>query len=297
MKYFEQRGVVFLNGQWILAEDAQASIYNQTMHYGLGVFDGLRSYKNAEGCNIFAARTHYDRLIHSASLLNLQISYSSEELVHVSYELLDRNNLDSAYIRPLIWQDPNMALTNKSKANIFIGAWPWQKYLGHDPVSVMVSRFKKPGPEFMPVNHKVCGNYPIPILASTEARKLGYDEALLLDQHGFIGEGPAANIFFESEGKLFTPKPDNIFAGITRLTIMELAKKWGIEVVEKDMTLEEAYKMEYAFFAGTATEITPIKSINGEFMKEDWEDSQSHNLYMLYRRLVTSNEFEGLTIV
>ncbi len=297
MKYYEEGGHAFLNGEWILASKASTSLFNQTMHYGYGVFDGLRSYKNASGSNIFRAKDHFDRLINSARELNMHIQCDSEELVHISYQLLEKNDLQSAYIRPLVWQDPNMALTSKSNANFFMAAWPWQKYLGHDAVTVMVSGYKKPGPEYMPVNHKITGNYPAAIMASTEAKKLGYDEALLLDGKNHIAEGPAANIFFEKEGHLFTPKPDNIFAGITRKSIIELARKWGIKVTEKNLKLEDAYDMDYAFFAGTAMEITAIKSLNGENFKSNWEDSQSHTISTLYRQLVKSNELEGLTIV
>ena len=237
MKYFKEDSISFLDGSWIKASDAKGSLYNQTMHYGYGVFDGLRSYKNADGCNIFRAKKHFQRLIDSAKKLHIQLDFTAEELVNVTYKLLDKNNLQTAYIRPLIFLEPNMDLTVQSKSHIFIGAWPWKKYLGHDPINVMISQYQKPSVKQQPVNAKIVGRYTTSILASSQAKKLGYDEALLLDSEGFIAEGPAANFFIETDNILFTPNTDYAFPGITRQTIIESAREWGIEVVEKNVSL------------------------------------------------------------
>jgi branched-chain amino acid aminotransferase len=290
-------GVVFMDGNWIDAKEAKTSLFNQTLHYGYGVFDGMRSYKNAEGCNIFKAKEHFERLILSASKLNITVPYTSDELVRIAYRLLEQNKLYTAYIRPLIYLGPNMELNTDSSVHVFIGAWPWKKYLGHDPIDVMVSQFVKSGKEHAPVNSKIVGNYTNSILASSQAKKLGYHEALMLDPDGNIAEGPAANFFYEKDNVLYTPPTDYALPGITRKTIMALAKEWGIEVVEKHMTLEEVYQADYAFFTGTASEVTPIKSINGEEMKKEWEDTNGHTLYMMYRAQVMNSEFQDLTIV
>lgn len=295
--YFTPDSVVFLDGNWVKAKDANTTLFSQTLHYGYGVFDGLRSYKNAEGCNIFKAKSHFDRLLSSAKRLNLEVPFTSEELVRIAYSLLEKNKLYTAYIRPLIFLGPNMELNTDTSVHLFIGAWPWKKYLGYEPIDVMVSQFVKPGKEHTPVNSKIIGNYTNAILASSQAKKLGYDEALMLDPEGFVAEGPAANFFIEKDNKIYTPPTDYALPGITRQTIINLAKQWGIEVEEKKIHLEEVYEADYAFFTGTATEVTPIGSVNGEKVKGEWEDTSGHMLYMMYRQLVVNNEFHGLTIV
>ncbi len=257
----------------------------------------MRSYKNADGSNIYRAKDHYERLLNSAKELGLNINYTAEELVSISYKLLDTNQLQTAYIRPLIFTGPNMELTSDSDVHLFIGAWKWKKYLGYQPIDVMVSQFVKPVSKNNPIKGKIVGNYTYNIMASSQAKKLGYDEALMLDENNFISEGPAANFFYEKDGVLFTPTTKHALNGITRKSIIALAKEWGVEVVEKDITVEEVYKADHAFFTGTATEVTPIGTINGEKMSKTWEESAAYTLYMMYRQQVMHDEFLGLTIV
>jgi branched-chain amino acid aminotransferase len=295
--YYNENSIAFLDGNWTKAKEAKASLFSQTLHYGYGVFDGMRSYKNAEGCNIFKAKEHFERLIASAERLKIKVEYSVEEMILLAYELLKRNNLHTAYIRPLVFLDPNMELTSDTKAHFFLAAWPWKKYLGYNPVDIMVSEYRKPNDSRTPFNAKIVGNYTNSILASTQAKNLGYHEALLLDQHGFVAEGPAANFFYEKDDTLYTPTSNYALPGITRKTIMDLAKEWGVSVVEKDITMDEVYAADAAFFTGTATEVTPIKSINGEVMTKDWEETHGYSLYLMYRQQVVNNELMGLTIV
>ena len=295
--YYNQDSIVFLDGKWIQASEAQASMYNQTMHYGNGVFEGIRAYQNADGCNVFKAKDHFERLHYSATKMHIDLPYSVEELIHISYELLDKNDLTDAYIRPLAYLGANMSLTPTDEVHVFMAAWKWEKYLGDKPLKVMVSSYQRPNPRSCHVEAKVVGHYTNSILATTEAKKLGYDEALLLDMHGNVAEGPGANFFVEQEGILYTPPAGNILPGITRATVMELAKDLGIHVTEKHMTMEEVYSADNAFFAGTASEIAPIESINGEKFKGSWLDSAGHSLYLMYRQKVRYNEYQGLTIV
>ncbi len=295
--YYNQDSIVFLDGKWIQASEAQASLYNQTMHYGNGVFEGIRAYQNADGCNVFKAKDHFERLHYSATKMHIDLPYSVEELIHISYELLDKNDLTDAYIRPLAYLGANMSLTPTDEIHVFMAAWKWEKYLGDKPLKVMVSSYQRPNPRSCHVEAKVVGHYTNSILATTEAKKLGYDEALLLDMHGNVAEGPGANFFVEKEGILYTPPAGNILPGITRATVMELAKDLGIHVTEKHMTMEEVYSADNAFFAGTASEIAPIESINGEKFKGSWLDSAGHSLYLMYRQKVRYNEYQGLTIV
>jgi len=297
MNYYQPDTLTFLDGNWIKAAEAKGSLYDQTLHYGYGAFDGLRSYKNAEGCNIFKATEHFQRLIKSANRLNIRVPYSAEDMTHIAYQLLKKNNLLTAYIRPLIFLGPNMELTNDTTSHFFMAAWPWKKYLGYDPIDIMVSKYRKPSDHTAPFNAKLVGNYMNSILASSQAKQSGYHEALMLDVDGFVAEGAAANFFYEKDQVLYTPHTRHALPGITRATIIDLAKQWGIKVIEKDISLEEVYQADYAFLTGTATEVTPIGTIDGERLKGNWEDSHGYNLYLMYRRLVMHNEFMDLTIV
>lgn len=297
MMYYDAHTTVFKDGAWLKASQAMSSDFTQTLHYGSGVFEGLRAYENLNGCNIFRAKDHFDRLIYSCDKLHMKVPYTSEELVQIAYQLLDKNNMHNAYIRPLVFSGPNMYLTPSPDVHVFMGAWKWAKYLGSDPLNVMVSSYQRPNPRSTIIDAKIAGHYTNSILATTEAKQLGYDEALLLDMHGNVAEGPGANFFFEKDDILYTPPAGHILPGITRQTIMALAQELGIRVVEKFFTIEEVYGADHAFFAGTAVEMAPIASINGEQLKGDWEESAGYNIYLMYRQKVQFNEYQGLTIV
>ncbi len=295
--YYTEDTIVFLDGNWIKASDAKVSLFGQTMHYGNGVLEGIRSYRTESHYKIFKAHEHFQRLKKSADLMFLDLDYSVEELTQIAYELLQKNNLTDAYIRPLVFADEDMMLRPTGKGHLFMAAWKWKKYNGSQPLEVMVSQYRKPSPEAVPIEAKVVGNYSAATIASAQARKLGYHEALLLDAAGHVAEGPVSNFFYEKDGILYTPKPDRILAGITRATIFEMAKELHIPIIEKDITPEELYDADQAFFCGTASEISQIKSINGEEMKGVWEESASYSLHFYYQRKVRFNEFEDLTIV
>ena len=295
--YYNEDTVVFLNGKWLKAGEAKASLYDQTLHYGNGVFEGIRSYKNANGCNIFKAKEHFDRLQYSAEKMHLKLPYTTGELVNITYELLDKNDFKDAYIRPLVYAGPYMGLTPSEEVNVFMAAWEWAKYLGNKPLNLMISSYQRPNPRSCHIEAKVVGHYTSSILATTEAKSLGYDEALILDANGYVAEGPGANFFYEKDGTLYTPPAGNILPGITRATIIELARDLDIRVVEKLFTVDELYKADNAFFTGTAVEVAPIASLNGEEFKGKWEDSAGYNLYMTYRQKVQHNEYQGLTIL
>lgn len=295
--YYDDRTEVFLDGEWVKAKDAKVSLFAQTLHYGTGVFDGLRSYNNGNGFNIFKPHVHFQRLKDSAEKVFLNVPYSVEDLTKIAYELIDRNNLTNAYIRPLVFAGPNMILAPSKESHFFMTAWKWAKYPGFEPLNTMISSYLKPSPKSTPVEAKIIGNYSANTLASAEAKKLGFDEAILLDHGGHISEGPGSNIFYEKDGELFTPKLGNILPGITRSTIMEICDELGVKVTEKDITPEEFYKADHAFFCGTATEITHISSVNGEKFKKKWDDSIGHNLLEVYQQKVMFDEYRGLTIV
>ena len=295
--YYSDSTVVFLDGQWIKAKDAKVDLFSQTMHYGLGVFEGIRAYGIPGGFNVFKALDHYERLERSAKLVHIKLPYTAEELVQTTYELLERNNLQDAYIRPLVYMGANMALQPSNEVHVFMTAWKWERYLGDELLDVMISSYRRPNPRSVPVEAKVTGHYTNSILATTEAKEAGYDEAILVDGNGFIAEGSGANLFFEKDEILFTPPEGNILPGITRATIMGYAKDLGIEVKEKLFTADEFKTADSAFFTGTASEIAGIKSVDKTKLPLKWEDSIGNNLSMMYNQNVLKQEYNNLTIV
>ena len=297
MKYYDKSTTVFFDGRWIPAAEASVSLFNQTLHYGNGVFEGIRAYQNNEGCNIYKAKEHFERLKYSADKMHIKLPYTVEELTNIAYNLLDKNDLSDAYIRPLVFAGTNMGLMPSEDAHVFMGAWKWEKYLGDKPLNVMLSSFQRPNPKSTYVEAKIVGHYTNSILATNEAKRLGYDEALLTDMNGNIAEGPGANFFIEKDGILYTPPAGNILPGITRASVFELAKELDITVVEKHFTIDEVYKADTAFFVGTAVEVAQIASVNGEELKGKWEDSAGYNIYLMYRQKVRYNHYQGLTIV
>ena len=186
--YYDASTIVFKDGRWVKASEASNGDFNQTLHYGNGVFEGMRAYENENGCNIFKAKDHFDRLLYSADMMQLQVPYTSEELVQIAYQLLDHNNLHNAYIRPLVYAGENMSLNPAEDSHIFMAAWKWAKYLGSNPLNVMVSSFERPNPKSTIIDAKITGHYTNSILATSEAKRLGYDEALLLDMNGYVAE-------------------------------------------------------------------------------------------------------------
>ena len=295
--YYNDNTIVFHNGNWIAAKDAKTSLFDQTLHYGTGVLEGIRSYRSEGSYKVFRALDHFKRLHKSAEMMHLALPYSPEELTHIAYDLLEKNHLTDAYIRPLVYAGQDMMLRPTKDSNIFMAAWKWKKYNGIKPLDVMVSQYRKPSAQAIPIEAKVVGNYSSATLVSAQARNLGYDEALLLDANDHVAEGPASNFFYEKDNVLYTPKLGNILPGITRAAIFHMAKELGVTIIEKDIVVEELYEADQAFFCGTASEISQIQSINGEKMKGVWEDSASYSLHFIYQQKVRFDEFEDLTIV
>jgi len=295
--YYNEKTTIFLDGKWMKAKDASTDLYTQTMHYGSGVFEGIRSYATDDGAKVFKAKEHYERLLYSADKMHIRLDYSVEELVELTYELLEKNDLQDAYIRPLVYLGANMSLQPTDEVHVLLSAWSWEKYLGDDLLRVMTSSYQRPNPKSCHVEAKVTGHYTNSILATTEAKNKEYDEALLLDMNRNVAEGPGANFFFEKDDKLYTAPLGNILAGITRQTVLELAKELDIQVVEKFFTPEEVYDADGAFFTGTAAEVAGIESLDGKKFNLPWKETLGATLSSAYLNRVKKLEYRNFELV
>ena len=295
--YYNNNTIVFLDGKWVKASETTSSLYGQTLHYGIGVFEGIRSYKTEDGNKIFKAKEHYERLHYSARKMEIDLPYTVEELIELSYELLDINQLGDAYLRPLVYLGENMSLQTEHESHVFLSAWEWGRYLGDKQLDVMTSEFQRPNPKSCFVEAKVTGHYTNSILATNQAKRAGYDEALLLDMNGYVAEGSGANFFFEKDNVLYTAPKGNILQGITRQTIFELAEELGFQVVEKYYTPTEVYDADGAFFTGTAAEVAGIRSLDCKFFKMPWEHTLGYELSSAYQNRVQKKEYKNFELV
>jgi len=295
--YYNNDTEVFFNSEWLKAKDVMISPYVQTMHYGSGAFEGIRSYETPDGTRIFKAEEHYKRLLYSAEKMYLKVNYSVDELTSLTYQLLKKNNLGNAYIRPLIFAGANMSLTPTDEVHVMLCAWEWGKYLGDKLLDVTISSYERPNPKSCHVDAKITGHYVNSILATTEAKQKGFDEALLLDAQGNVAEGPGANFFFEKDEILYTSPLGNILPGITRATMFELCDELGFKLVEKYFTPEEVKGADSAFFTGTAAEVAGIASLDRVPFKLKWEDSLGAILQAKYTRRVAFNEYGNFSLL
>ncbi|MGZ3847563.1 MAG: branched-chain amino acid transaminase [Flavisolibacter sp.] len=284
--YYNEDTVIYYRGEYVKAAEAKGNLFDQSLHYGYAVFEGIRSYATTNGIKIFRAKQHFDRLQFSAEAVGIPYHFQNEELITISYEILKRNGLKNAYIRPLLTASPNMSLTRAKESQLLIAAWEWPALLGEKLLRVRTSSFRRINPASFKVAAKVSGHYVNSIMAAQEARDLGFDEALLLDASGCIAEGPGANIFFEKDGVLYTPALGSILPGITRAVVMELAAGLGIQVVEASLRPEEVRLADSAFFCGTAAEIIGIASLDDKRYSMPWEESLGARLQTAYKDLV-----------
>jgi branched-chain amino acid aminotransferase len=283
--YYNEETVIYFNGAFVKAADAKMDLYSQSLHYGYAVFEGIKSYKTDNGTKIFKATAHYDRLRHSAKVMQMPFDISTEELTRLTYEVLAKNNFSDAYIRPVVFCSPNMALSKGREAYLAITAWEWTNGYLANKMRLMTSSYQRPNPGAFHIEAKVSGHYVNSILACQEAKDKGFDEALLLDINGFVAEGPGANIFYEKDATLFTPAKGNILPGITRATVIEICRELGIPVVEKLFKPQEMHGADTAFYCGTAAEIVQLDSLDNIPFARPWQNSQSSKVQQAYSRL------------
>lgn len=287
MNYFNNDTLIYHNGEFVKAVDAKINLYSQSLHYGYSVFEGIRSYKTIGGANkIFKEKEHFERLRNSALAINMPYPFDDNELIKAAYEVLRLNNLGDSYIRPLVYAPANMTYALNTESYIAIQAWPMQPFLGDKNLRIMTSPFQRPNPRGFMIHAKAGGHYVNSIIASQDAKKNGYDEALLEDMDGYVAEGPGANVFIEKNKKISTPSLGNILPGITRATVLEICKDFDIPVEEKKITQNELKDAENAFFCGTAAEVIGWKSIDDHEFSGIWENSISHIIQQAYKALI-----------
>lgn len=265
MSMSDRDGVIWLDGQLVPWREAQTHVLTHTLHYGMGVFEGVRAYHAEQGTAIFRLQEHTDRLFNSAHILGMTIPFTKDDLNDAQLAAVRENNLDSAYLRPMVFfGSEGMGLrADNLKVHVMVAAWEWGSYLGAEGIEkgirIGTSSYTRHHVNAAMCRAKANGHYINSMLALSEAQAHGYDEALLLDAQGYVAEGSGENIFLVKDGVLHTPCTTSALDGITRKTIIHLAEQNGLKVVERLITRDEVYIADEAFFTGTAAEVTPIR--------------------------------------
>lgn len=269
MSMSDRDGVIWYDGELVQWRDATTHVLTHTLHYGMGVFEGVRAYETPQGTAIFQLQAHTDRLFDSAHIMNMKIPFTKEEINEATRAAVRENNLASAYLRPMVFYgSEGMGIrADNLKVHVIVAAWHWGAYMGEEAlktgIKVRTSSFTRHHVNIAMTRAKANGNYINSMLALQEAISGGADEALLLDPEGYVAEGSGENIFLVKDGVLYTPEVTSCLNGITRATVLTLAREHGIEVVEKRITRDEVYISDEAFFTGTAAEVTPIREVDG----------------------------------
>ena len=268
MSMADRDGFIWQDGKLIDWRDARIHVLTHSLHYGMAVFEGVRAYKTDTGTAIFRLPEHTRRLLNSAKIFQIKVPFDAETLIEAQKAVVRQNKLESCYLRPLIWiGSEKLGVSPKGNTvHVAIAAWPWGAYLGEDGLNkgirVKTSSFTRHHVNVALVRAKASGNYINSILANTEATNDGYDEALLLDTEGYVSEGSGENFFLVNQGRIFTPDLASCLDGITRDSVITIARDLGLEVIEKRITRDEVYCADEAFFTGTAAEITPIRELD-----------------------------------
>ncbi len=274
MSMADRDGFIWYDGKMVDWRDATTHVLTHTLHYGLGVFEGVRAYETADGPAIFRLQDHTDRLFRSAHIYNIDMPFSKDEINQAHLDVVKANKLKSCYFRPMAFYGSGKlgVAPPAGDVHIIVAAWPWGAYLGEDGlekgIRVKTSSFSRHHVNITMCKAKANGNYMNSILANTEATRDGYDEALLLDVDGYVAEGSGENVFIVRRGKLYTPDLTSALEGITRDTVCQLAAEMGLQLIEKRITRDEMYCADEAFFTGTAAEITPIRELDGRQIGE-----------------------------
>ncbi len=287
---------IWMDGEFVAWNDAKVHVLTHTLHYGLGVFEGIRCYKTKKGSAIFRLDEHVDRLFDSAHIFMMEIPYSKKEIRAAIIETVKVNKLRECYIRPLVYIGYGaMGVYPKGNPiNVSIAVWPWGAYLGDEGIEkgirIKVSSFTRHHVNVDMTRGKVCGYYVNSQLAKTEAIRCGYDEALLLDTEGYVSEASGENIFIVRDGQIKTTPLTSILEGITRDSIIQIAKDSRITVKEERFTRDELYIADEAFFTGTAAEVTPIREVDGRVIGNGERGKITKKLQSIFFDIVKGND-------
>ena len=288
MSLSDRDGFIWYDGKLVPWRDATTHVLTHTLHYGMGVFEGVRAYKTTTGTVIFRLKEHTERLFNSAYIFQMKLSYDKETLMEAQKEVVRANKLESCYIRPIVFfgsEAMGIAATTLS-VHVAVAAWRWGAYLGEEGMAkgirVKTSSYTRHHVNINMCRAKSVSTYTNSILAHHEVAHDGYDEALLLDVDGYVAEGAGENIFIVKKGKLYTPDMTSCLEGITRDSILALANDLGIELIEKRITRDEVYCADEAFFTGTAAEVTPIRELDNRTIGCGSRGPITHRLQALF---------------
>ncbi|MEH6785322.1 MAG: branched-chain amino acid transaminase [Alcanivorax jadensis] len=285
-------GFIWLDGELVPWQDAKVHVLTHTLHYGMGVFEGVRAYETAKGPAIFRLQDHTDRFFNSAHILNMKLPFTKEQINEAHLSSIRENNLPHAYLRPMaFYGSEGMGLrAHNLKVHVMVAAWEWPSYMSPEAlelgIKVRTSSYTRHHVNITMCKAKANGNYMNSMLALNEALSGGADEALLLDNEGYVAEGSGENVFLVRDGVLYTPELTSCLDGITRKTIIQLAEERGYPVREKRITRDELYIADEAFFTGTAAEVMPIRELDGRIIGEGKRGPITEQLQAVYFDLV-----------
>ena len=291
-KMEDRDGFIWFNDKFVPWREAKAHVLTHTLHYGLGVFEGVRAYETKKGAAIFRLEDHTKRLFNSAHIVGMKLPFNTTKINQAQKDSIIKNNLKSGYIRPMAFYGAeSMGISAKElSTNVIVAAWNWGAYMGQEAlesgIKVKTSSFSRHHVNSTMTKAKANGNYMNSIIAHQEATNDGYDEALLLDTQGFIAEGTGENIFIVKNGNLYTPTLSSALEGITRDTVITIAKDLNVEVVEKNITRDEVYTADEAFFTGTAAEVTPIKELDTRLIGKGKRGPLTEEIQKIYFDIV-----------
>lgn len=296
MSMGDRDGLIWFDGEMIPWREAQVHVLTHTLHYGMGVFEGVRAYQTERGPAIFRLEEHTRRLFNSAKILGMEIPYSPEMITKAQLDAVRENKLDSAYIRPMcFFGAESMGLHAENlQVHCMVAAWSWGSYLGKEGlergIRVKVSSFSRHHINVNMCRAKSNGSYMNSMLAVQDATNCGFDEALLLDTEGYVAEGSGENLFIVHDGVLYTPDLTSALDGITRRSILSFAESFGIPVREKRITRDEVYIADEAFFTGTAAEVTPIREVDGRVIGKGSRGPITERLQQQYFTVVEGRD-------
>ena len=289
-----EKKLIWKNGSFNNWDDANVHILSHTLHYGTGVFEGVRAYKTSDGPAIFRLKEHTSRLFNAADKINIKIPFSEDEINIAQCEILNKNNLEEGYIRPIVYLG-NEGLGLRAKdlsVNVAIAAWEWPSYMDPQSKKNGISVIKSSHMQYENPLHsgnKIIGTYFSNTMALHEAIDNGADEAIMMDKYGFISEGSGENIFLVKNNIVLTPTTDHCLNGITRQSVIQIAKNLDLEVIEKNIKFEDFVDADEAFFTGTAVEITPVTSLNGEPINNGKRGEVTKQLQDKFQEIISGN--------